>query len=56
MLPDNKEYFEFVDSIKTRIKAAQYKALLHANEELIGLYWDIGNDLIRNCSLRIKIY
>jgi predicted nuclease of restriction endonuclease-like (RecB) superfamily len=48
MVPENKEYFELIDSIKTRIKAAQYKALLHANEELIGLYWSIGNDLIRN--------
>lgn len=54
MLPDNKEYFDLIDSIKTRIKASQYKALLHANEELINLYWDIGNDLIRNAQYGSK--
>lgn len=48
MLMNSNEYLLFVDNIKKRIKIAQYKAMLSANEELIKLYWDIGNDLIRN--------
>lgn len=48
MLLNNNEYLSFVDNIKERIKTAQYKAMLSANEELIKLYWDIGNELIKN--------
>lgn len=48
MLIDNNEYLELVDNIKGRIKDAQYRALLQVNKELIGLYWDIGNELNKN--------
>ena len=36
---------QLITEIKNKIKAAQYKALLNVNEQLISLYWDIGHDL-----------
>lgn len=37
-----KEYFDFIGSVKDRIRSAQYEALKAINKELVGLYWDIG--------------
>ena len=48
MLINNKEYFEVLDGIKTRIKEAQYRAVLGANREQILLYWNIGKIIIEN--------
>ncbi len=42
---DNKEYFEWLNRLKSRIRTAQIKAALSANSELILLYWDIGKDI-----------
>ncbi|MBR1686453.1 MAG: hypothetical protein IJ708_15060 [Clostridia bacterium] len=39
---------QLLSDIKERIKASQYRALLNVNEQLIRLYWDIGNDLNQN--------
>jgi len=36
------DYGVFISEIKTRIRAAQIRAGLAANRELISLYWDIG--------------
>ncbi len=36
------DYGAFISEIKTRIRAAQIRAGLAANRELILLYWDIG--------------
>jgi len=38
----NKEYKEFLTSVKTRIHSAQIKAALTVNKELINLYWELG--------------
>ena len=38
---------QLITDIKDKIKAAQYRALLNVNEQLIRLYWDIGNDLMK---------
>ena len=35
-------YAPFLGAVKNRIRAAQVKATLAANAELIHLYWDIG--------------
>src|SRR5580658_3457290 len=35
-------YAPFLGAVKDRIRAAQVKATLSANAELIHLYWDIG--------------
>ena len=48
MLINNNEYFEVLDGIKTRIKEAQYRAVLGANKELTELYWNIGRIIIAN--------
>src|SRR6266540_723784 len=39
-------YYRFVDGIKQRIRAAQIKAAISANRELILLYWDIGRAIV----------
>jgi predicted nuclease of restriction endonuclease-like (RecB) superfamily len=43
MLINTNEYLTVVGDIKSRIKAAQHRALLAANGELFALYWNIGN-------------
>ena len=48
MLLNNSEYFDVLEEIKTRIKEAQYKAVLGANIEMLSLYWDIGKTIIEN--------
>ena len=35
-------YAPFLGAVKDRIRAAQVRATLSANAELIYLYWDIG--------------
>ena len=42
---ENNAYFEVVANIKQQIKAAQYKAVLGANREMLLLYWNIGNTI-----------
>ncbi len=42
MLMNSNEYIEIIDSIKTEIQSAQYKAALSVNQELITLYYNIG--------------
>lgn len=39
-------FTEFVFEIKSKIKAAQYKALYAINQEQINLYWNIGKTII----------
>lgn len=36
---------QLIEGIKQKIRTTQYKAVLGANEHLITLYWEIGNDL-----------
>lgn len=40
-------YGEFLDDLKARIRAAQIKASLSVNRELIELYWSIGRDIVQ---------
>ncbi|GHV91574.1 hypothetical protein AGMMS50268_20770 [Spirochaetia bacterium] len=49
MLLNNNEYLSIASTIKSQIKAAQYRAVLGANSELILLYWNIGRT-INECS------
>ena len=39
-------YREFIISLKDRIRAAQVKAALSVNRELVLLSWEIGNDIL----------
>ena len=42
MLMNNNEYIEIIETIKSEIRGAQYKAALNVNRELIMLYYHIG--------------
>jgi hypothetical protein len=39
-------YEAFLGEVKERIRAAQVKAALSVNRELIVLYWSIGRDIL----------
>jgi predicted nuclease of restriction endonuclease-like (RecB) superfamily len=39
-------YADFLTTIKTRIQQAQYDALKVVNQQLIGLYWDMGRMIV----------
>jgi len=40
-------YFELRDSIVDRIKETRLQFVIKANTEMIALYWNIGNDILR---------
>ncbi len=39
-------YADFLNGLKSRIRTAQVKAALAVNQELIHLYWQIGNEIL----------
>lgn len=39
MLPDNNDYKDLVEDIKSKVREAQYRAMVKANGEMIQLYW-----------------
>ena len=39
------EYVEWLQSLKTKIKSAQLKAAVSANQEVILLYWEFGKEI-----------
>lgn len=41
------DYADWLAEIKTRVTAARQRAALAANAELIGLYWQIGRDILQ---------
>ena len=45
-LSDN-QYFQFLDGLKQRIRSAQIRAALAVNQEMILLYWQIGQDILQ---------
>ncbi len=65
MLINSNEYTKLIQTIKTEIQTAQYKAALSANQELIMLYYNIGkiinehktwgNKFIDNLATDLKI-
>ena len=54
MLINYDDYFATLEDIKSRIKTAQYKAVLGANKELVELYWNIGRIIISNSKYGTK--
>lgn len=65
MLMNSNEYLNTIESIKSEIKSAQYKAAVRVNRELIMLYYNIGkiinehkawgNKFIDNLAADIKL-
>ena len=41
-----KDYESFLKSLKERVRAAQLRASLSVNRELVLLYWGIGRDIM----------
>jgi hypothetical protein len=39
-------YVAFLDGLKARIRAAQVRAALAVNAELVLLYWQVGRDIL----------
>lgn len=39
-------YATILEELKTKIRQAQYKAVISANKEMIFLYWDIGKTIL----------
>ena len=48
MLINQNEYLEIVETVKAEIRSAQYQAALHVNQEMILLYYSIGQ-VINRC-------
>ena len=42
MLMNTSEYLSIIENIKSEIRAAQYRAAVHANADMLLLYHDIG--------------
>ena len=65
VLMNTSDYFSIIENIKQEIKAAQYRAAIHANADMLLLYHDIGcvinehkswgNKFIDNLAIDIKI-
>jgi hypothetical protein len=41
-----RDYREFLEDLKSRIRSAQMRAALAVNRELVQLYWSIGRDIV----------
>jgi predicted nuclease of restriction endonuclease-like (RecB) superfamily len=41
----NKEYANWLNEVKSKIRSAQIKTALAANRELILFYWELGRDI-----------
>jgi predicted nuclease of restriction endonuclease-like (RecB) superfamily len=46
LVPDEGSYTNFLEDLKTRIRAAQVKAALAVNRELLLLYWQVGREIL----------
>ena len=46
LTPPPSGYAEWLVDLKTRIHGAQQRAALAVNRELVGLYWQIGHDIL----------
>lgn len=41
-IPKSQDYAALIADLKSRVRAAQIKAAISVNRELIALYWDLG--------------
>lgn len=46
LAPNNQEYFDVLNALKTEIKQARIRAHLSVNRELVLLYWRIGKEIL----------
>lgn len=45
-------YVKFISSLKAKIRSSQIKAAVAVNRELIKLYWEIGEEIVKNKKMR----
>jgi len=45
-IPSPDSYAQFLNDLKRRIQAAQVRASLAVNRELVLLYWQMGRDIV----------
>ncbi|MCL2413833.1 MAG: PDDEXK nuclease domain-containing protein [Bacteroidales bacterium] len=43
---NNNDYRQWLIDLKTKIRQSQIKAAVRVNEELLRLYWDMGQDIV----------
>ena len=46
LTPQPADYTQLLAEVKERIRSAQYAALRAVNNELVGLYWDLGRMIV----------
>lgn len=46
LTPTPQGYADWLSELKGRIHGAQQRAALAVNRELVGLYWQIGRDIL----------
>ncbi len=51
-LEASKNYIEILQSLKDKIKQARLRATISVNNELLKVYWEIGNTLYCNKKMR----
>lgn len=42
----DKDYIDWIEDLKARIRSAQIKASIAVNEEMLMLYWEIGKSIV----------
>ncbi len=46
LIGKDKEYFVFIQEIKKQVQNAQIKAAVSVNQELLQLYWKLGEQIV----------
>ena len=46
LVPNPKSYQDLLARLKSQIRSAQVRALVAVNQELVLLYWGIGQDIL----------
>jgi len=46
----DKDYYEWINELKSKIRSAQIKASIAVNQEMLLLYWDIGQSIVEKQS------
>jgi len=48
LIKQNNEYVQWVEKLKNLIQKSQIKASISVNKELLKLYWNMGNQSLKN--------
>ena len=45
-LTKTESYVDFLNILKDKIRSSSVKAVLNVNEQMVLLYWEIGNEIL----------